>query len=79
MGRKARPITDVIRTALGKEETAWHEVPFVDNDRKINNYTTAVVSQWLSRDHVGTPTDINGAKAQQQMNGVLCAVRAEKL
>jgi hypothetical protein len=39
--------------------------------------TTAVARQWLSIDHVGTPTDTNTTVEQQQRNGVFCAVSAE--
>jgi hypothetical protein len=39
--------------------------------------TTAVARQWLSSNYVGTPTDRNATIAQQQRNGVFCAVRAE--
>jgi hypothetical protein len=41
--------------------------------------TTVVARQWLSSDHVGTPRDMNATIAQQQRNGVFCAVRAEML
>jgi hypothetical protein len=41
--------------------------------------TTAVARQWLSSDRVGTPTNTNATVAQQQRNGVFCAVRAEML
>jgi hypothetical protein len=41
--------------------------------------TTAVASQWLSSDDVGTSTDTNEMMAQQQRSGVFCVVRAEML
>jgi hypothetical protein len=41
--------------------------------------TTAIARQWLSRDHVGTPTDTNATTVQQQRNGVFCEVRTEIL
>jgi hypothetical protein len=48
-----RPITDVMSTALGKEEMAvhlnslkegavWHVDPLLGNDLEISSYTTAV-------------------------------------
>jgi hypothetical protein len=39
--------------------------------------TAAVALQWLSNDHVATPTDTKATLAQQQKNCVFCAVRAE--
>jgi hypothetical protein len=32
---------------------------------------------WLSSDHVGTPTDMNATMVQQQSNGVFYVVHAE--
>jgi stage V sporulation protein SpoVS len=60
----------------------WHVDPLIGNDREISNYTTAlktmaVARQWLSSDHVGTPTDTNTSVEQQQRSGIFCAVRAE--
>jgi hypothetical protein len=40
---------------------------------------TAVARQWLSSDHMGTPTDTYATMVQQQRNGVICEVRAEML
>jgi hypothetical protein len=65
----------------------WHLDPLLDNDREISNYTTAVANvmalqttavtkQWLSSYRVGTPTDANVTRAQQQRNGVFCTVVA---
>jgi hypothetical protein len=31
---------------------------------------------WLSNDHIGTPTDMNAAMVQQQWNSVFCVARA---
>jgi thermostable 8-oxoguanine DNA glycosylase len=41
--------------------------------------TTAIVRQWLSSDHVVTPTDTNATIALQQRNCVFYALRAEML
>jgi hypothetical protein len=57
-GRKARPITDVTNTGLGKEEMAyacrlfrtnsfkdgamWHVGPLLGNDGEVRNYRIAV-------------------------------------
>jgi hypothetical protein len=41
--------------------------------------TTVAARQWLSSDHVGTPTDTNATIALQQRTGVFCAVRAKML
>jgi hypothetical protein len=41
--------------------------------------TTAVARQWLSRNHVGTPTDSNATIALKQRNGVFYIVRASML
>jgi hypothetical protein len=41
--------------------------------------TMAVARQWLSSVHVGISIDTNGTIAQQQRNGVFCAVCAEML
>jgi hypothetical protein len=57
----------------------WHEDPLLGNGREIGNYTTAVARQWLSSDHVGTPTDMKAKVALQQSNYVFCEVRAEML
>jgi hypothetical protein len=38
---------------------------------------TTVARQWLSSDHVGTPTDTNATIAQQQRNSGFCVVRTE--
>jgi hypothetical protein len=40
---------------------------------------TAVAAQWLSSDHVGTPTDTNATTALQQRSDVFYKVRAEML
>jgi hypothetical protein len=56
-----------------------HVDPLLGNGHEISNYTTAVARQWLSSDHVGTPTNTNTTIAQQQRNGVFCAVHAEML
>jgi hypothetical protein len=56
-----------------------HADQLLGNDSKISNYTTAVARQWLSSDHVGTPTDTNATIALQERNGVFCEVRAEML
>jgi hypothetical protein len=56
-------------------------------DREMNIYatavadvmdlqTTALTRQWLSGDHIGTPTDTNATMAQQQRYGVFCAIVA---
>jgi hypothetical protein len=45
------------------------------NDCEISNYTTAVVRQWLSSDHV----DTNATTALKQKDSVFCVVRAEML
>jgi hypothetical protein len=41
--------------------------------------TVAVGRQWLSNNHVGTPTYTNATIAQQERNGVFCVVHAEML
>jgi hypothetical protein len=41
--------------------------------------TTAIAMQWLSSDHVVTPTDTNATIALQQRNGVFNEIRAEML
>jgi hypothetical protein len=41
--------------------------------------TRAVARQWLSSDHVGSPADKNTTNAQQQENGIFCAVRDDML
>jgi hypothetical protein len=41
--------------------------------------TTADARQWLSNEHVGTPTDTNETIALQERNGVFWSVRAEML
>jgi hypothetical protein len=41
--------------------------------------TTTAAKQWLSSDHVGSPADKNKTNAQQQKNGIFCAVRDEML
>jgi hypothetical protein len=63
-GRKARPITDVTSTALGKEMAVRcrlfgknsckkgamrHIDPLLGNDRGISKYTTAVTGQQLRK------------------------------
>jgi hypothetical protein len=56
-----------------------HVEPLLGKDCEISNYTTAVVSQWLSSHHVGTLTDTNATTTQQQRNCVFCAVFAKML
>jgi hypothetical protein len=65
--------------------TLWHVELLLGNESETSNYTTAtamqttiVAWQWLSSDHVGTPTDTN-ATSLQQRNGVFCVVCAEML
>jgi hypothetical protein len=58
----------------------WSVDPLLGNYTKVMALETmAVASQWLSSDHVATPTDTNATMAQQQRIGVICAVRVEML
>jgi hypothetical protein len=66
----------------------WHIDKMLGNDHEISDnsryyvmalQTTAVARQWLSSDHVVTPTDRNTTIALQQRNGVFYLVQAEML
>jgi hypothetical protein len=57
----------------------WYVDTLLGNDHEISNYTTPVARQWLSSDHVVTPTDMNATIALQQRNGVFYAVHVEIL
>jgi hypothetical protein len=41
--------------------------------------TTSVARQWLTSDHVGTPTDTNATISVQQKKGVFCEIRTKML
>jgi hypothetical protein len=41
-----------------------HVDPLLGNDGDIRNYIKAVARQWLSIDHVSTPTDMTATTAQ---------------
>jgi hypothetical protein len=72
-GRKVRPITDVTRTALGKEEikyscrlfgmnsrkegAVWHIDPFLGKDLETNNESTAVAEQQRGK-HTSTTVEL---------------------
>jgi hypothetical protein len=56
----------------------WHINPLLGIDGEVGNYTAAISRKRLSKNHVGTPTDTNAKKAQQQ-KGVFFAIRAEML
>jgi hypothetical protein len=64
----------------------WYVYPLLGNDRGLIRYTTAVARLWLVNGNRvmvfsawSTPMSAQATNAQQEKNGVFCAVRSEML